>query len=630
VVKRPPEEFDDLDQVANAFGIASRYEGTDGEIVQVSEAAKRAMLAALGIDLETTEQPARSIGAGASAQGSAATADHDAGKCFMPDWLVDGRCWGVTCQLYGMRSERNCGIGDFSDLATLGEILASEGADFVGVSPLHALFSAAPRRFSPYSPSSRRFLNPLYISIDSIETEPHTPPAGTNDLRRADLVDYAGVAAIKRAELEAMFQRFRSNHYLSGSAADNAFERYRRRRGSSLRDFARFEAISEMAVATSGEEAAAGWTTWPTELQDKASDAVAEFERSHEDRILYHCWLQWVAETELAAVQNRLKAAGMRIGLYLDLAVGVAPDGAETWSEPTAVLSGARIGAPPDPFNRQGQNWGLAPLSPRAMTTSNADIFREVLTENMRHAGAVRLDHVMALERLFLVPEGHAASDGAYLQYPLDRMLDETVAISNETGTVVIGEDLGTVRPGFRKILRDSEIESYRVLLFERTDDGDFKPPAEWPRHALACAATHDMATLLGWWRADDLDTLVGIGLIDSAERSRLLAARENDRQKLVEALAHERLLESALPAEVAAEHDRLAVAIHRYLARTPCRLLAVQLEDLIGMTVQANVPGTIDEHPNWRRRLPIDLAELPRHPLFRAIVACVASERPR
>jgi 4-alpha-glucanotransferase len=170
-----------------------------------------------------------------------------------------------------MRSERNCGIGDFSDLATLGEILASEGADFVGVSPLHALFSAAPRRFSPYSPSSRRFLNPLYISIDSIETEPHTPPAGTNDLRRADLVDYAGVAAIKRAELEAMFQRFRSNHYLSGSAADNAFERYRRRRGSSLRDFARFEAISEMAVATSGEEAAAGGWQRPNSPRSKTA-----------------------------------------------------------------------------------------------------------------------------------------------------------------------------------------------------------------------------------------------------------------------------------------------------------------------------------------------------------------------
>ena len=624
----PRRKVPELDQQAAAAGIQLSYEAADGSLCHASEIAKRELLEALGFDAtapgpmaqERDELPAASSPSPNAPLG---------GPCFMPDWLQSGRCFGVTCQIYGLRSARQCGIGDFADLLQLGEIVAKEGADFVGVSPLHVLFAADPGRYSPYSPSSRRFLNPLYIALDWVDDGEAIEASRDDVSEDGPLVDYAGVARRKMERLRSQFLWFSKHHKGSGSPADLAFMRYLDDGGAALRDFSRFETLSELAVAKGGPKAA-GWFGWPPELKDKNSAAVEALCGQHEEKVHFHAWLQWTASEQLERVQDGLLSAGMRIGLYLDVAVGVAPDGAETWSEPDATIAAAWIGAPPDSFNRNGQNWGLAPLAPAALARSNSRLFRDVIERSMRSAGAVRLDHVMALERLFLIPEGRSPEDGAYVSYPLAWMRAETADVSRATSTVVIGEDLGTVRPAFRDVLAEMEVQSYRVLAFERTHVGDFKAPSEWPHAALACAATHDLATLHGWWVGADLREGASIGLFDDAELRRQEEAREHDRGRLLTALEGEGLAPVQGDHVIGVDFEAVAVAVHAFLARTPCRLLAIQLEDLLAMQEQANVPGTIHEHPNWRRRIPKNLEAVAATGLWSRLFNAVRKERRR
>ena len=613
-----------LDRLAEAAGIILAFEGADQTERHATETAKRELLAAFGIATDSAAAIADELDR-LKLRGTARGRTQRP-RCFMPDWLENGRCWGVTCQLYGLRSDRNWGIGDFADLATLGAAIASQGAAFIGVSPLHALFTAAPDRSSPYAPSSRRFLNPLYIATDWLDDAGQAPP---HELRTGDLVDYARAVPLKLAALRGAFDAFRSNHLGTGSPPDSAFAAYRAERGEALRDFARFEAISHDRVDRSGLDAS-GWHGWPTELCDKASPAVAAFADANADEVAFHAWLQWTAEKQLHDVQHRLETAGMAIGLYLDIAVGVAPDGAETWTSPRATLPGVRIGAPPDLFNPGGQDWGLAPLSPRELA-ADAALYRDMLRCNMHSAGAIRIDHAMALERLYLIPEGQPNDHGAYVRYPRDRLIAELAEVSQLTGTIVIGEDLGTVRPGFRRILIQSEVQSYRVLQFERTAAGRFKPPSNWPQAALACFSTHDLATLAGWWSGSDHDELARLGRLDPLELRERQKERQTERRLLLEALRRSHVLPPASGADSAeAASHGIAIAVHRFLAATPCRLAAVQIEDLLGLHEQANVPGTIDEHPNWRRRLPVPVDRIAEQDLCRAILSAVAAERPR
>jgi 4-alpha-glucanotransferase len=329
----------------------------------------------------------------------------------------------------------------------------------------------------------------------------------------------------------------------------------------------------------------------------------------------------------------------MRIGLYLDLAVGVAPDGADTWCAPDIVLAGARIGAPPDAFNAQGQNWGLAPLSPLPMRSGRTEGLSAVLDSAMVAAGAMRLDHAMALQRLYLIPEGAATRDGTYVCYPLEALLAIVASASNKARAIVVGEDLGIVPPGFRDAMRATRIQGYRVLLFER-NGGEFSAPHTYDRDALACVSTHDLPTLAGWWLGNDISERLAIGLLpdDLLEPARAArAARRDDTRALIDALDREGLIS-------AADHDAtwrgtsmadripdaVVVATHRFLARSPSRLVTVQLEDLVGAEDGVNIPGTIDEHPNWRRKLPAKLEQLADMPLFAAVCATMSKERPR
>ena len=614
----------ELDRLAEAHGISLAFFDEMGNERLPSDDAKRRLLTALGVPAATDAEVGASLAA------------LETPLCYIPSWLEDGRAWGITCQLYALRSTSNWGIGDFEDLARLAELAAGQGADFIGINPLHALFFAEPAVFSPYTPSSRRFLNPLYIAIDDAAGLSAADRKTLQAARDSELVDYEAVTRLKRASLEAQFAKFQADHLGTGSERAIAFEAFSRERGERLENFALFEVLSETMVA---QGLSCGWQGWPQEFRAKESGAVGLFLDQNAERILFHKWLQWVAYDQLTKAQGRAIAAGMRIGLYLDLAVGVAQDGADTWSEPETVLRGVRIGSPPDAFNAKGQDWGLAPISPRALAAERGRIFRELVSDAIGPAGAFRIDHVMAMMRLYLIADGLDGTDGAYVHFPFEDMLKAVGGASQTSQAIIIGEDLGTVPPNFRETLRATRIQSYRVFFFERDWNGDrsFLPPHSYERDALACISTHDLPTLHGWWEGTDIDDRERIGLDDANAAAAARSSREIDRRQMLDAVAASGLLpddlgpaqrgEQALPTQLP---QSLAVALSRFLGRTPCRLVAIQLEDLAAMRERMNLPGTVNEQPNWRRKFPVTLEALFQSPDLLEIAAAVAGERPR
>ena len=595
-----------LDRLAESHGIQSEYVSELGERTRIDTHSKETLLRVLGVDPESGEE------------GRFGDHQHEAKlACVAPQ---GGRRWGIACQLYALRSERSLGLGDFEDLARLAEIGAGAGAAFVGVNPLHALFFADPGKFSPYSPSTRRFLNPFYIAIDrldggakAIEALRESEPTLFEGLD-GDLVDYGRAGELKRRLLRGLFE---------ADAEDPAFEAFVSEGGESLADFALFEAISERMV---GEGRGAGWHGWPSEWHDRHGRAVEAFARENGRAVRFHQWLQFVADRQLEDAQARAKAAGMAIGLYLDFAVGVSPDGAETWIDPELTVAEARVGSPPDMFNSQGQDWGLAPLSPKVLAERGYEPLRQAYRSMMHHAGAVRIDHAMGLARLWWIADADGKRAGGYVRTPLGAMVDTVAEVSRENGTIVIGEDLGTVPEGFRPAMERANIHSYRVLYFERRDDDGFIAPERYPELSLACISTHDLATLAGWWTGADIDLRASTGRQDEAAGERDRRARAGDRSALVRALKAQGLS----PEDAGEDYSEdVAIAVHRFAARTRSALFAVQLDDLIGSERQANLPGTTDEYPNWRVRTPVALENLSDHPLFQRIARALREERP-
>jgi len=622
---------DDLDRLADLAGIQREYISLMGPTVTAGAPALRATLAALGFPAADDAAVAESLATAHPVDPGPMEAPQGVG-CYLPDWLREGRCWGVACQVYSLRSARNWGMGDFEDLARFAEIVAAAGGDFVGVNPLHALFMADPGKFSPFSPSTRRFLNPLYIALD------RAPGADTvlaevappEYVRDTLLVDYVEVGRLKLAALQRLFRAFRET-----ASAEEAgdFARYVAEGGRELFLHALFEAISAAMVE---RDLPPTWHGWPEEFRHPASDAVTAFAGENGEAIAFHSWLQWLAEKQLAAAQARAEAAGMRIGLYLDLAVGVAPDGSDTWTDRDLTVPSVRIGAPPDYYNANGQDWGVAPLSPAELVRRDFAPYREAIDAVLRHAGALRIDHAMSLYRLFWISEGFTAADGVYVRYPLTRMLAALAAVSQQHKAIVIGEALGVVPPGFPEVLATSDVQSYRVYFFEKRGE-HFIPPHEYPREAMACITTHDLHTLAGWWAAHDLNVRAGFGYLKAEDMVHALAERAGERHHVMLALADYGLLPDdmhavrdghAAPPETLPEH--VAVALHRLVARTPSRFFAVALEDLTGNPEQVNIPGTMEEHPNWRRKSACTLEELPEHPWFKAITGALREERPR
>ncbi len=552
-------------------------------------------------------------------------------RCHLPAELGPGtRKWGLSCQLYGLRSAGSWGIGDFSDLGRLARAGGSCKAAALGINPLHALFAAEPLHISPYSPSSRSWLNYLYIDVSVVPgfAEDETVraligggwfAATQGAARSSAVIDYGAVAACKRPVLEALFRRFRISEFGEDGTArgrrGEAFREFQRRAGRALADFAVFEALDEHH---GGDNRAAGWRGWPRAMQDPRSSEVADFADAHRDRIEFFQFLQWEADRQLAAASATGRDGGLSIGIYRDLAVGADPNGAEAWADQELVATGASIGAPPDAFNQTGQNWGLAPVNPLALRRRCFAPFIAAIRANMRHAGILRIDHVMSLDRLYWVPVGMEATEGAYVTYPFRDLLRLVALESCRQQCAVVGEDLGTVPEGFRERMRSANLLSCRVLTFERRSDGGFAPPSHYPALAAASAATHDLATLRGFWLGADIAWRRSLGLYpDAGAAESDTTTRRRDRGLLLQALvaegllAPERLGEFLTDSGTPTYTPELGDAILSYLARSRARLLLVQLEDVVGESEQANLPGTTDEHPNWRRRLSLNLDEI-------------------
>jgi 4-alpha-glucanotransferase len=568
--------------------------------------------------------------------------------CYLPSELQPGgRAWGLTAQLYGVRSPRNWGIGDLTDLAALAAGAARQGASTLGINPLHALFPAEPRHISPYSPSSRLFLNPLYIDVEAVpdfadsaaaQARIAGPDAATlAALRDSELVDYVQVAALKHPAFVDLYCSFAERHLgidRVGAVTERgaAFRRFQREGGPTLAAYATFTALHEHML---GRGAGFCWQDWPAPLRDAGSPEIARFAADHHAQIELHHYLQWEADRQLGAAAAAGERAGLSMGLYRDLAVGVDPNGAEAWSEPSMMVSGATVGAPPDILNMKGQDWGLAPINPVMLRRHAYAPFVAALRANMRHAGVMRIDHAMALMHLYWVPRGAGAAQGAYVTYPFEDLRRILALESRRQHCAVIGEDLGTVPAGFRETMRESGVLSYRLMLFERGAGNRFLPPQDYPELAAASFSTHDLATLKGFWLGRDLEWRRELDLYPTPQ----IAAseekeRRRDRARLLEALIGAGMLapdaaERLLPRDGAPVFaSELAEAVHRFLGRTKARLALLQIEDALGETEQANLPGTVSEHPNWQRKLAVTLEQALRDPLLRRLCAVLEAER--
>ena len=602
---------DDLDRLCEAYGIALSYHDIWGNEHATPGSTKRALLDAMH--------------ASDDALAANAPAPIRTQACRMP--APGARLFGPAVQLYAVRSRRNWGIGDFTDLANVARYSASQGASFIGVNPLHELFLDRPEQASPYSPSSRLALNPMYLDVEAIPEFRESAQAQAlvaseplrariAALRAAPLVDYAGVWSAKRQVLALLFHRFRDGELRPMTDRGRAFRDFAQAQGGALADAAIFDAIQSKLAA--GDPTIWGWPAWPAQYRDRANPEVAAFAQRESEDVDFYLYLQWQADAQLGVAQQAALDAGMSIGLYRDLAVGANPGGAETWQQPRLFATGVHVGAPPDDFNRTGQDWGLPPWIPHVLRRTAFEAWKALLRANMRHGGALRIDHVMGLARLYWIPQGASAREGAYVSYPVDESCAVLADESARERAIVVGEDLGTVPDALRGTLRDTGVLSYRVLYFERTADGGFKRPDEYPGQALVCVSTHDLPTMHGFFAGTDLAHRHALGLFPTGDlRDRLHAERDRDRAKLREALVQAGL----------GDLDDV-IALHRYVARTPCSLMSVQLEDVFGETDQANLPATTDDqHPNWRRKVGIDLEDWEADARFANVCRAIRDE---
>jgi len=499
------------------------------------------------------------------------------------------RCWLLAVQLYGIRSARNWGIGDFTDLEELLRLANSLGADGVGLNPLHALFDDRPADCSPYSPNSRLFLNPLYIDVEKLPELPRELVARSREtlarLRALDIVDYVAVAELKWAALRQAFANF-----IASPAPERRrdFEAFRKEQGTLLSRFACFEALRHRFGRP--------WWEWSEEWREPSEAKCASLRAGEDAReIEFVEFVQWTAARQLLGCKQLASSLGMKVGLYLDVAVGVQSDGFDAWNEQQAISRLLGVGAPPDLLNTVGQDWGLAGFNAAGLERRSFEPFRDMLRAAMRYAGAIRLDHVLGLKRLYLVPRGFRPDNGAYVQMPFEALLAVTALESAAHSCVVIGEDLGTVPPGFREQMNGWGIWSYQVMMFERDDAGKFRGIDHYSSNALITFNTHDLCTYAGWRSFGDLKLKRSLG-IDPGES-------DDARWQALGAL--DEVLRSC------GIEGRSFYAVVSFLARTGSRLLAISLEDLLGVVDQPNIPGTVNEHPNWRQRAPVALDQI-------------------
>ncbi len=506
-------------------------------------------------------------------------------------WLMisPGRCppapdrqqWGWALQLYSLRSSQSWGLGDFEDLRAFAEWSRKNlQTGLLLINPLGAPLPVVPQENSPYSPSSRQFLNPVHLRIEEIEG---AAAAGLHLDRLAGAghalnggqpIDRDEVFRLKIDALERLW-----NHF----AADEAFDHYRAERGKVLRQFAIFNSLAERHGGK--------WRAWPAAFRHPAGEAVRQFAAEHESRIWFHEWMQWHSERQLSAAARELP-------LMLDVPIGFGADGFDAWLWQDVLALDASVGAPPDEYNTEGQDWGLPPFIPHRLREVGFEPWRLTLRGMLRHARGLRIDHVMGLFRLYWIPSGQSPAAGAFVRYPSREMLEVLAIESQRAGALVVGEDLGTVEPGVRAELRRRNVLSYRLLWFES------EHPRRWPRNSLGAVTTHDLFTVAGLWTGRDLEAQRGLNLHPNVKGTAAI-------RKRIEALTG--LTGRAAPGDAIVE-------VHRVLRRSPSRLLTVTLEDALGVEERPNMPGTVDERPNWRLPLPKDLEAIRQDPLVQRI----------
>lgn len=542
------------------------------------------------------------------------------------------RAVGVLANLYSVRSAHDWGCGDLGDLRRLAGWVADAGGSFIGVNPLHALCNRG-GAVSPYSPVSRLFNNPIYLDVGALPELVDSPEAGSlladagfvaarEALRAGHLVDYAGVMRLKRRVLELLHRAFARRHRGHETPRGVAYRQYRDAQGETLDRFAVFSAIAEHLAGPDGDAPDCTWHRWPAALQDPASAAVAEFARANEEAIDFHRYLQFALDAQLAGAGGALA-----VGIYRDLAVGSAPDGCDTWAWPSLFARGAAIGAPPDDFAADGQNWGLPPITPVALRTDRYRYWIRLLRGSFAHGGALRIDHVMGLFRQYWVPDGLSARHGAYVRYPAEELLHITALESHRHNAVVVGENLGTVPPEVGPALDAHGVLASAVVYFERNAGGEFLPAADYPAHALVSIGTHDHVPLAGFLSGRDLEIHRDLGLLaDEDERRRALSERDRARQSLLERLEREGVAPAA-----EAESADVVNAAHAFLGRTPASMVGVALDDLGLETDPVNVPGTNDSHyPNWQRKMRRPLEDIETPAAAASLRAAGGSAEPR
>ena len=679
--------------------------------------------------------------------------------CYQPAQMATGgRFWGVSLQLYALRSARNWGVGDFTDLFQWAEWVSTElGAGIIGLNPLHALKNSRPYHISPYSPDSRFYLNALYVDVEqapefqqSSEAQEVAGEEGflscLEALRKSDTVDYERVAVMKRRVLNALFETFEELHFrtdgnrrVACTTRGEEFEHYLQDEGDALQAFALFQVLYEQfskrsppqpvwqdwpeayrnpgSIASQeffatharqvrfhqyvqwlaheqlrrvhertrelampiglyhdlalgsdrgGSDAwifqsllALGadcgcppdafqvlyeqfskrsppqpvWQDWPEAYRNPGSIASQEFFATHARQVRFHQYVQWLAHEQLRRVHERTRELAMPIGLYHDLALGSDRGGSDAWIFQSLLALGADCGCPPDAFAPEGQNWGLPPVNPHALRRTGYRMFIDLIRKNLQYGGAIRLDHVMSLFRLFWIPRGMPPSAGAYVQYPWDDLLGILALESARHHAVIVGEDLGTVPDLVRDKLHAAGVLSYRVFYFERGNDGEWKRPAMYPRQALAVVTTHDLPTLAGFWDGEDLRLRERLGFYpDESAYRRAVDERQRDKAGIARALQQEGVWPSGTD-EAVALHQPLSPdltgAIHTYVAQSPSSFMLVTLEDLVGDATQVNLPGTLDSYPNWSHKTPLTLDEVKASLQARQLATILKSARP-
>jgi len=569
--------------------------------------------------------------------------------CYIPPWLeANQRLWGLALQLYSLSSDRNWGCGGFTDLGRIVEWAGKKlGAGVIGLNPLHALRNTTPYHISPYAPNSRLYLNELYIDLEQLpefyESEEARQQllapefqAKLQALRESRQVDYDTIATTKRTMLELAYCKFLTEAY-SGEEPNLQpktsralrLEKFIQSEGMSLELYATFQTLEEERRLIQSKSAT--WYDWPKHFLTPGQP-VREYAERHRKRIRFFQYIQWVASEQLNEIRQSAEQLAMPIGLYHDLALGADRNGAEAWIYQSVLALGADCGAPPDPFAPEGQNWGLPPMNPHTLRASGYELLIQLLRNNFRSGGAIRVDHVMAFCRLFWIPRGRPASEGTYVHYPFEDLLAILALESVRSKTLVIGEDLGTVPDWIREQLAKSRVLSYRVFYFERAADGAMKSPGDYPVQSLAVATTHDLPTLTGFWSGEDVQVRAKLGAFtDGAAHHHAWEERQREKGAIISALKRESLLPNGVTEDLATAPTMttdLCRAIHSYLARTPSCIVLANLEDGLGELSQTNLPGTVDSHPNWTRKYAIRVDEIMCDERLRQLGSVLCSTR--